>query len=57
MIQQAKLIFLRFGAQLLAFAVFVLIYFIGGRLYPAMQKPQVFFNFFINSFQQIKHSS
>jgi len=48
MIQQAKLIFLRFGAQLIAFAVFVLIYFIGGRLYPAMQKPQVFFNFFIN---------
>jgi simple sugar transport system permease protein len=25
-----------------------LIYFIGGRLYPAMQKPQVFFNLFIN---------
>ena len=48
MIQQAKLIFLRFGAQLIAFAVFVLIYFIGGRLYPAMQKPQVFFNLFIN---------
>ena len=48
MIQRAKLIFLRFGAQLLAFAVFVLIYFIGGQLYPAMQKPQVFFNFFIN---------
>jgi len=48
MIQQAKLIFLRFGAQLIAFAVFVLIYFVGGRLYPAMQKPQVFFNFFIN---------
>ena len=48
MIQRAKLIFLRFGAQLLAFAVFILIYFIGGLLYPAMQKPQVFFNFFIN---------
>jgi simple sugar transport system permease protein len=48
MIQRAKLIILRFGAQLLAFAVFVLIYFIGGQLYPAMQKPQVFFNFFIN---------
>jgi simple sugar transport system permease protein len=25
-----------------------LIYFIGGQLYPAMQKPQVFFNLFIN---------
>jgi simple sugar transport system permease protein len=48
MIQRAKLILLRNGAQLLAFAVFVLIYFIGGQLYPAMQKPQVFFNLFIN---------
>jgi len=48
MIQQAKLIFWRFGAQLIAFAVFLLIYFIGGRLYPDMQKAQVFFNFFIN---------
>jgi len=43
MIQRAKLFFLRNGAQLIAFAVFVLIYFIGGRLYPTMQKPQVFF--------------
>jgi simple sugar transport system permease protein len=25
-----------------------LVYFIGSRLYPAMQKPQVFFNLFIN---------
>ena len=48
MIQQAKLIFLRYGAQLIAFVVFLLIYIIGGRLYPAMLKPQVFFNFFIN---------
>jgi ribose/xylose/arabinose/galactoside ABC-type transport system permease subunit len=39
---------LRHGTVLLAFAVFVLLYFIGGRLYPAMQKPQVFFNLFIN---------
>jgi simple sugar transport system permease protein len=46
--QRAKFIFLRFGAQLIAFAVFLLIYFVGGQLYPAMQKPQVFFNFFIN---------
>ena len=48
MMQRAKFIFLRFGAQLIAFAVFLLIYFVGGQLYPAMQKPQVFFNFFIN---------
>jgi simple sugar transport system permease protein len=48
MIQRAKLIILRNGAQLIAFAVFLLIYFVGGQLYPAMQKPQVFFNLFIN---------
>lgn len=48
MIQRAKPFFLRNGTVLLAFAVFVLLYFIGGRLYPAMQKPQVFFNLFIN---------
>ncbi len=48
MIQRAKLFFLRHGTVLLAFAVFILLYFIGGRLYPAMQKPQVFFNLFIN---------
>ena len=48
MIQRAKLIFSRHGPLLLTFAVFVLIYFIGSRLYPTMQKPQVFFNLFIN---------
>src|SRR5512146_3136562 len=29
--------------------IFILVYFLGGRLYPAMQKPQVFFNLFINT--------
>ena len=48
MIQRIKTFVLRYGALLLTFAVFVLVYFIGGRLYPAMQKPQVFFNLFIN---------
>jgi len=48
MIQRAKRFFLRYGTVLLAFAVFVVLYFIGGRLYPTMQKPQVFFNLFIN---------
>jgi galactofuranose transport system permease protein len=48
MIQRAKLFFLQHGTVLLAFAVFILLYFIGGQLYPAMQKPQVFFNLFIN---------
>jgi ribose/xylose/arabinose/galactoside ABC-type transport system permease subunit len=48
MMQRAKLTFLRYGPLLVTFAVFLLCYFIGGRLYPAMQKPQVFFNLFIN---------
>ncbi len=48
MIQRIKLFLLRYGTLLLTFAVFLLVYFIGGQLYPAMRKPQVFFNFFIN---------
>jgi ribose/xylose/arabinose/galactoside ABC-type transport system permease subunit len=39
---------LRHGPLLTTIAVFILIYVIGGQLYPAMQKPQVFFNLFIN---------
>ena len=36
------------GGVLLTFAVFLTVFFVGGRLYPTMQKPQVFFNLFIN---------
>jgi simple sugar transport system permease protein len=39
---------LRYGPVIAAFLVFLLVFFVGGRLYPAMQKPQVFFNLFIN---------
>lgn len=39
----------RHGPLLTTFLIFVLAYFIGSRLYPAMQKPQVFFNLFINN--------
>lgn len=46
--QRTKFFLIRFGPLLLAFAVFVLVYFVGGQLYPTMQKPQVFFNLFIN---------
>ena len=46
--QRVKRILMQYGSVLLAFVVFLLIYFIGGRLYPAKQKPQVFFNLFIN---------
>lgn len=46
--QRVKRILMQYGSVLLAFGVFLLIYFIGGKLYPTMQKPQVFFNLFIN---------
>jgi ribose/xylose/arabinose/galactoside ABC-type transport system permease subunit len=48
MAQRARTLLLRYGSLLLTFAVFVLVFFIGSRLYPAMQKPQVFWNLFIN---------
>ncbi|HLO31530.1 MAG TPA: hypothetical protein VK249_20430 [Anaerolineales bacterium] len=48
MIQRIKPFLLRYGPLLTTFAIFVVAFFIGGRLYPAMQKPQVFFNLFIN---------
>ncbi len=48
MVLRTKTFVLRFGPLLLTFAVFLLAYFVGGRLYPTMQKPQVFFNLFIN---------
>jgi len=37
------------GTLFIVTATFLLAYFIGGRLYPAMQQPQVFFNLFINN--------
>jgi galactofuranose transport system permease protein len=48
MIQRVKIVLIKYGPLLLTFAVFLLTYFVGGRLYPAMRKPQVFFNLFIN---------
>jgi len=48
MVQRVKPLLLRYGSLLLTLVVFLLVYFIGGQLYPAMQKPQVFFNLFIN---------
>ena len=46
--QRAKQFLLQHGPVLLTFVVFLLVYFIGSRMYPVMQKPQVFFNLFIN---------
>ena len=48
MIQRAKLFLFQYGPLLLTFAVFLAVYITGGQLYPTMQKPQVFFNLFIN---------
>lgn len=48
MIQRIKPFLLRHGSLLLTIAIFILVYFVGGQLYPTMRKPQVFFNLFIN---------
>ena len=48
MIQRTKSLVLRHGSLLLTIVVFISVYFVGSQLYPAMRKPQVFFNLFIN---------
>ena len=48
MAQRIKLFLLHYGPLLTTITIFILAYFIGGQLYPTMQKPQVFFNLFIN---------
>ena len=47
--QRIKPFLLSNGPMLTAIVIFIFIYFLGGQLYPAMQKPQVFFNLFINT--------
>ncbi len=49
MAQRIKPFLLNNGPLLTTITIFILVYFAGGRLYPAMQKPQVFFNLFINT--------
>ncbi len=49
MTQRTKLFLLNHGPLLTTVVIFLLAYVIGGQLYPAMQKPQVFFNLFINN--------
>ncbi len=49
MVQRIKPFLLRYGPLLTTITIFIVAYFIGGRMYPAMQKPQVFFNLFINN--------
>jgi galactofuranose transport system permease protein len=40
---------LHYAPLLTTVTVFILAYYIGGRMYPAMQRPQAFFNLFINN--------
>src|SRR3989304_102900 len=49
MAQRIKPFLLNNGPMLAAIVIFILVYVIGGQLYPNMQKPQVFFNLFINT--------
>ncbi len=49
MAHRIKLFLLHYGPLLTTITIFILAYFIGGRMYPTMQKPQVFFNLFINN--------
>jgi galactofuranose transport system permease protein len=49
MAQRIKHFLVNNAPLLTTITIFILVYFIGGRLYPAMQKPQVFFNLFINT--------
>ncbi len=44
-----RLFLLNYGPLLTTITIFIVGYVIGGQLYPAMQKPQVFFNLFINN--------
>jgi ribose/xylose/arabinose/galactoside ABC-type transport system permease subunit len=49
MVQRLKPLLWRHGPVLTTISIFIVAYFIGSRMYPAMQKPQVFFNLFINN--------
>ena len=49
MSQRIKSFLLNNGPLLTTIVIFILLFFIGGQLYPAMKKPQVFFNLFINT--------
>ncbi|CAG0927605.1 Inner membrane ABC transporter permease protein YjfF [Thermoflexales bacterium] len=49
MAQRIRPFLLHYGPLLTTITIFILAYFIGGQMYPAMQKPQAFFNLFINN--------
>jgi galactofuranose transport system permease protein len=47
--QRIKLFIYNNGPLIITIMVFLIGYFIAGQVYPAMQRPQVFFNLFINN--------
>jgi simple sugar transport system permease protein len=49
MAQRIKFFLLNNGPLLTTITIFILVYVAGGQLYPAMKKPQVFFNLFVNN--------
>lgn len=49
MARRIKPFLLHYGPLLTTISIFILAYFIGAQMYPAMQKPQAFFNLFINN--------
>jgi galactofuranose transport system permease protein len=49
MAQRTKRFLFNNAPLLIVISIFVVAYFVAGRVYPAMQKPQVFFNLFINN--------
>ncbi|MBN1230303.1 MAG: hypothetical protein JXA19_00405 [Anaerolineales bacterium] len=49
MSQRTKAFLMKNGPMLTTIVIFALMYYVGGRMYPSMQKPQVFFNLFINT--------
>ena len=48
MAQRIRVSLLHYGPLLTTITIFIVAYVIGGQMYPAMQRPQVFFNLFIN---------
>ena len=49
MVQRIKVFLFKYGPLLTTISIFILAYVVGGQMYPNMQKPQVFFNLFINN--------
>ena len=49
MAQRVRLALVQHGPLLTTITIFILAYVVGAQMYPAMQRPQAFFNLFINN--------